>query len=52
MLPTPSRTLLISYIGVGPFVGSVIAVLFYRFIKTLEYEVCRIIKIPVPKDDG
>ncbi|CAI6014352.1 unnamed protein product [Clonostachys chloroleuca] len=23
---------------VGPFVGSIIAVLFYRFIKTLEYE--------------
>lgn len=25
--------------GVGPFVGSVFAVIFYRFIKTLEYEV-------------
>ncbi|KAK7212227.1 hypothetical protein V2G26_019405 [Clonostachys chloroleuca] len=23
---------------VGPFVGSIIAILFYRFIKTLEYE--------------
>lgn len=25
--------------GVGPLIGSLIAVVFYRFIKTLEYEV-------------
>ena len=26
------------YVGVGPFVGALIAVIFYKFIKTLEYE--------------
>lgn len=34
------------YIGVGPIIGTLMAVLFYKFIKMLEYEMAN------PGQDG
>jgi hypothetical protein len=34
-----------SPLGIGPIIGAVLAVIFYKFIKMLEYEVCFITEI-------
>lgn len=40
MLPVSGRGgVLIRWAGVGPGIGAVLAVVFYQFIKALEYEV-------------